>query len=120
VNEVAYLELDDLLRLTQLLGAGPVRDFGLLDAAAHRPRSTAFGQEIYSTLSLKAAALMHSIVRTHPLVDGNKRLGWIAAVVFLDINGVTVSVTDDQAFELTMTVARGDVALDIIASGLVG
>ena len=119
MNEVAYLQLEDLLRLTQLLGAGPVRDIGLLDAACHRPRSTAFGHDVYPTLSMKAAALMHSIVRTHPLVDGNKRLGWLAVVVFLDINGVTVDIADDAAFDLTMAIAQGDIPLDEIAKGLV-
>lgn len=118
MSEAEYLDLEDLLRITQLLGAGPVRDLGLLDAAAHRPRSTAFGQDVYASLGLKAAALMHSLVRTHPLVDGNKRLGWLATVVFLDINGITVDISDDRAFELTMAVARGELELDAIAAVL--
>ena len=67
--------IEDLLGLVRALGAGPVRDVGLLDAACARPRSTVFGQDAYASLEHKAAALLHSSVRNHALVDGNKRLG---------------------------------------------
>ena len=118
MSDCEYLEVEDLLRLVELLKAGPVRDIGLLDAATHRPRSSLFGAEAYPTLPMKAAALMHSIVSTHPLVDGNKRLGWLAAMVFLHINAVRVEVSDDEAFELTMAVARGELELAEIARRL--
>jgi len=60
------------------------------------------------TLRWKAKqALLHSLVRGHPLVDGNKRLGWLAAVVFLDINGQQVDLDDDAAFDLVMAAAEG-------------
>ncbi len=87
MSEVVHLDVEDLLGLVRLLRAGPVRDVGLLDAAAHRPRSSAFGQDAYPTVPLKAAALLHSLVGNHALVDGNERLGWLATTVFLDING---------------------------------
>ena len=124
----AYLDVEDLLGLVRALGAGPVRDVGLLDGAAARPRSTVLGEESYPTLELKAAALLHSIVRNHPLVDGNKRLGWLATVVFLDLNGAGVALDDDAAFELVMDVAAGeanvvaDVAarLRVTGSGMMG
>ena len=108
MTDVAYLDLEDLLHLTRRLGAGPVRDLGLLDAACARPRATAFGVEAYPGLHLKAAALLHSIAGNHALVDGNKRLAWLAAVVFLDLNGVAVPITDGDAFALVMRVARGE------------
>lgn len=73
-----YLTLDDLLTLCLDLQIGPVRDVGLLDSAAHRPTTTLFGADAYPGLPLKAAVLMESLVRNHPLVDGNKRLGWLA------------------------------------------
>lgn len=113
-----YLDLEDLLALTRALGAGPVRDLGLLDAACARPRSSAFGEEAYPTLALKAAALLHSIARNHALVDGNKRLAWLAAVVFLDLNDHEVVLLDDEAFELVMAVAQGDLDVEDIASTL--
>lgn len=113
-----YLELEDLLGLTRALGAGPVRDLGLLDAACSRPRSSTFGEDAYLTLALKAAALLHSIARNHALVDGNKRLAWLGAVVFLDLNGDEVAVSDDEAFELVTAVAQGDLDVEDIAAAL--
>ena len=107
MSEVEYLDLEDLLRLVRDLEAGPVRDLGLLDSAAGRPRASAFGADAYPTLELKAAALLHSIARNHALVDGNKRLAWLATVVFLDINRYTTAVDDDAAFKLVMSVAEG-------------
>ncbi len=104
--------------LVRDLGAGPVRDIGLLDAATARPRSSAFGQDAYPTLALKAAALLHSVARNHALVDGNKRLAWLATVVFLDINGHLVDLTDDAAFDLVMDVAQGAAEVEDIAARL--
>lgn len=77
-----HLDVEDLLTLAADLGVGPVRDLGLLDSAAHRPTATLWGREVYPSLEEKAAALLESVVRNHALVDGNKRLGWLAAVVF--------------------------------------
>jgi death-on-curing protein len=102
-----YLSLEDLLDLVNALGAGPVRDLGLLDSAWHRPQASFFGQDAYPTLQAKAAALMHSLACNHALVDGNKRLALLATVVFLRINGFSLDVTDDEAFELTVSVAAG-------------
>lgn len=115
---VEYLELEDLLGMVRRLGAGPVRDVGLLDAAVARPRSSAFGADAYPSLELKAAALLHSIVRNHALVDGNKRLAWLACVVFCDLNGVTVTIEDDDAFTLVMDAAQGDLDVEDIAARL--
>lgn len=102
-----YLSLEDLLDLVNALRAGPVRDLGLLDSACHRPQASLFGQEAYPTLAAKAAALMHSLASNRALIDGNKRLALLAAVVFLRINGHVLDLTDDEAFDLTMSVAAG-------------
>jgi death-on-curing protein len=118
VSEVEYLDLEDLLGLVRALGTGPVRDVGLLDSAAARPRSGAYGEDAYATLSLKAAALLHSLVGNHALVDGNKRLGWLATVVFLDLNGHAPDLDDDAAFTLVMDVAAGAVDVEGIAARL--
>ena len=118
MSEVEYLDLDDLLGLVRALRTGPVRDVGLLDSAAARPRTIVFGQEAYPTLPLKAAALLHSLARNHPLVDGNKRLGWLATVVFLDLNGTQPDLSDDAAFELVMDVAAGAADVEGIAERL--
>jgi death-on-curing protein len=113
-----YLGLEDLLQLTRDLGAGPVRDVGLLDSATARPRSEMYGQEAYPSLALKAAALLHSVCRNHALVDGNKRLAWLAAVVFLDLDDARVGVTHDEAFDLVMAVADGAIDVPEIAARL--
>ena len=118
MSEVEYLDLDDLLGLVRALRTGPVRDVGLLDSAAARPRTIVFGQEAYPTLPLKAAALLHSLARNHPLVDGNKRLGWLATVVFLDLNGAQPDLGDDAAFQLVMDVAAGAADVEEIAERL--
>lgn len=114
-----WLTLEDLLYLAEDIGVGPVRDIGLLEAAAARPATTFMGADAYVSLELKAAALFHSLVCNHALVDGNKRLGWHATVVFLALNGYQPDLTQDEAFEITMAVASGalrDVAE--IAEGL--
>jgi death on curing protein len=115
---VRYLDLEDLLSLTRLLGAGPVRDPGLLDAAAARPQATVFGEDAYPTTALKAAALLHSTCRNHALIDGNKRLAWLATVTFLGVNGFRVTLDDDAAFDLVMAVAEGSIDLPEIAAAL--
>ena len=118
MSEVEHLDLEDLLGLVRALGTGPVRDVGLLDSAAARPRSVTFGQDAYDTLPLKAAALLHSLVGNHALVDGNKRLGWLATVVFLDLNGHAPDLDDDAAFALVMDVAAGTADVEEIATRL--
>jgi death-on-curing protein len=105
-----YLDLDDLLAAADAAvgSRADVRDVGLLQAAVARPQATAFGEEAYPTLDEKAAALLQSIVAGHPLVDGNKRLGWIAIRLFYRLNDADVRPTLDDAFDLVVSVARGD------------
>ena len=70
-----YLTLEDVLSLAEDLEVGPVRDIGLVDSAAHRPRVSAFGKDAFPGLDDKAAVLLESLVGDRALVDGNKRLG---------------------------------------------
>lgn len=105
---VEYLDGDDLLALaTALLGhAAPVRDVGLLGSAAARPQATAFGADAYPDIWTKAAALLQSIVNNHALVDGNKRLGWLATAVFLSINGHGIAhAANDDVYDLVIEIA---------------
>lgn len=118
MSRVEFLDLEDLLGLVRDLGVGPVRDLGLLDSAAARPRASAFGEDAYGSVAEKAAALLHSGARDNSLVDGNKRLAWLAMVVFLDINGHGPDVTDDAAFELVVDVASGSADLAQIVERL--
>jgi death-on-curing protein len=116
----ALLTVEDLLALVSDLSVGPVRDLGLLDSAAHRPGAVLWGREAYPGLDQKAAALLDSVVGNHALVDGNKRLGWLAVVVFYGLNQVDLDAPDDPAYELVMAVARRDLTIDEIAAVLAG
>lgn len=112
------LTLEDLLALVEDLGVGPVRDVGLLDSAAHRPGAVLYGHEVYADVDHKAAALLDSLVGNHALVDGNKRLGWLALVVFYGLNDLDLDVPDDPAYELVMSVARRELTVEEIVANL--
>ena len=121
MSPVEYLDVEDLVVLgTQLLGDEfTVRDVGLLGAAAERPQTSAFGEDAYPDLWTKAAALMQSLVNGHPLVDGNKRLGWLATAVFLELNGVAASgASNNDVYELVFSVAEGAPSVEAIAASL--
>ena len=120
-DAIEYLYLDDLINLARaLLGdPPPVRDVGLLGSAAARPQATAFGQDAYPDLVAKAAALLQSIVDNHALVDGNKRLGWLATAVFLELNGVKASrASNDDVYDLVIWIAASNPDLDDITTSL--
>lgn len=114
-----YLTVEQALRIARSAVGGPiyVRDVGLLEAAVHRPRTSVLGQDAYPDLFAKAAALLHSLARNHPLVDGNKRLAWLATYVFLAKNDVVLDPGDDEAYDLVVAVAAGriDEVSDIAA-----
>ncbi len=105
-----YLDLDDLVYVAQrtLESEPAIRDIGLLESALARPRASALGRDAYPTLHEKAAALLHSIARNHALVDGNKRLALAATIAFLGINGHVLTLTNDEAYDLVIAVAAGE------------
>jgi death-on-curing protein len=109
---VIYLDLEDLLYIAERATGAPVelRDAGLLEAAAARPQASAFGTDAYVSIHEKAAALLHSVVRNHALVDGNKRLGLAAVIATYGLNGWQLTMTNDEAYEFVMAIASG--ALD--------
>ena len=106
-----YLDLEDLIAAAEAAvgGRAEIRDIGLLQSAAARPHATAFGEEAYPSLDEKAAALLQSIVAGHPLVDGNKRLGWVAARLFYRMNGTDIGPSRDDAYDLIVAIASGEV-----------
>lgn len=115
---IEYLTTEDLLALIDDLGVGPIRDLGLLDSAAHRPQTSFWGQDAYQSLDDKAAVLLESILRNHAPVDGNKRLGWLAVVVFYGLNGRIVQAPDDDAYRLVMQAAAGQLDYHRVAAAL--
>jgi death-on-curing protein len=120
-DDVQYLDLDDLLILAQgLLGDPvPIRDVGILEAAAARPRASAFGEDVYPDVLTKAAAFLQSVVKGHALVDGNKRLGWLATYVFLRINGYPMrTARPDDVVTFVEGIAASNDEVDVIAERL--
>jgi len=108
-----YLTTEDLLLVAaNAVGTQPlVRDYGLLESAAARPQTNLFGTDAYPDMWAKTAALGHSLIRNHPLLDGNKRLGWVAMRTFLELDGVSPMQADvDEAERFVLDVAAG--ALD--------
>ena len=106
-----YLELADLQAIAAFALERPleVRDWGLLQSALARPATSVFGEDAYPTVWDKAAALLHSLARNHPLVDGDKRLAWLATYVFLAKNGAQVDPDDDDAYAFVIAVAAGEI-----------
>jgi death-on-curing protein len=106
---VIFLDLDSLLHVAKrTLGTEPeVRDYGLLASALARPQTSAFGEDAYSGIHEKAAALLHSLARNHALVDGNKRLALAATIAFYGMNGMRLTLTNDEAYNLVIDVASG-------------
>ncbi|MEA2587372.1 MAG: death on curing protein [Actinomycetota bacterium] len=120
-REVEYLDVEDLIALaTTLLGKPPpIRDVGLLGSAAARPQTSVSGEDAYPDIWRKAAALLQSILKNHALVDGNKRLGWLATAVFLELNGVAATAaSNDDVYALVMDIAAKDRTLPEIAAVL--
>lgn len=117
---ISYLDAGDLLVLATAVTGGDllVRDIGLLDTAAYRPRATVLGVEAYDTLWLKSSALLDSIVRTRPLVEGNWRLGWVAAVTMCDINGFWIDADEDDALDRVRALGRDKIDVPEMAGHL--
>lgn len=114
-----YLSFEQLLWLHERQirtfgGSQGVRDRGGAEAALARPQMTFDGEDLYPDVEVKAAALMHSLVMNHPFVDGNKRVGAVAAELFLSLNGVELEATDDELVEIAFAVARGEVTAEAL------
>ncbi|WP_426573808.1 type II toxin-antitoxin system death-on-curing family toxin [Aquihabitans sp. McL0605] len=120
-DQVEFLDLDDIIELARrLLGdPPPIRDAGLLGSAVARPQTTIGGEDAYPTVWLKAAALLQSIVGNQALIDGNKRLGWLATAVFLEINDASVAVASNaEIYDFVMALASSRSNLEAIADQL--
>ena len=106
--KIDYLDFHDVIQICQALIPNlAIRDQGLLQSAVERPRTTVFGEDAYKTFPEKAAALMHSLARNHPLVDGNKRIAWAATRAFCLLNGFDIRLNVDEAEKLVLGVASG-------------
>lgn len=121
--EVKYLTADEIEDLHEQIilcygGVGGVLSYDLLESASARPRAAILGQELYPTIEEKAAALMHSIITNHPFVDGNKRTAFLATQEFLRLNGYEIVAKTQEAKELTLAIAEGQLDVPEIANWL--
>ena len=107
-----YLTLDEVLAVAAPVINGEVllRDAGLLEAAVARPRTSVFGEDAYPDLNSKSAALLLSICKNHALIEGNKRLALASAIVMLGINGWKLTLSNDEAYDLIIAVATGELS----------
>lgn len=116
----AYLSLDQILALHKAQideygGAHGVRERGGLESALARPQMTFGGEDLYPGIADKGAALWHSLVMNHAFIDGNKRIGAMAAEFFLGLNGVDLLATDEELVETTLATARGEMSAEALA-----
>lgn len=120
-EEIEYLDLDDLVAAAEVAvnGQPQVRDWGLLESALARPKASVFGEDAYAGLNRKAAALLHSVLTNRALVDGNKRLGLVAVLLFYGMNGYDLTATEDERVDLILAIAEGRLSeVDEIAEHL--
>jgi death-on-curing protein len=115
-----YLALEQIrelhrLQLTRYGGLAGIRDRGALESAAARPQMTFGGEDLYPDLAAKAGALFHSLVLNHPFVDGNKRVGAHAAVLFLLANGLDLTASSGVLADVTLATARGEMSAEALA-----
>jgi death-on-curing protein len=111
-DEPEFLTVNDILEIHELQierygGGTGIRDRALLESAAAQPMSTFDGGLLHRDLFEMAAAYLFHIVANHPFVDGNKRTGLVAALVFLDLNGIHLEHGSDELYQITMAVAEG-------------
>jgi death on curing protein len=111
----AYLDIEDALQVIDRYRFH-IRDIGLLASALARPATTVMGTEAYPGLALKAATVLESVTRFHPLIDGNKRTGWTLMVLTLWVNGYRHDFSTDEAFDLVLGVAAGSIELQDCAT----
>ena len=107
-----YLSLAEVLKLHGLIiaksgGSDGLRDLGMLESALGQPRQTFGGEDLYPSLTSKAAALGFSLIMNHPFIDGNKRVGHAATEAVLMLNGFELAAEIDDAEAEILTVAGG-------------
>jgi death-on-curing protein len=105
LDEVVAIHRDQIQRYGGLLG---VRDWGLLKSAIAMPAVTFGGQFLHGNLCEMSAAYLFHLVQNHPFIDGNKRVGAVAAYVFLSLNDLQLMAGEDEFEELVLSVARGE------------
>jgi death on curing protein len=122
MRETRYLNVVEVMMIyAEVVKASRVRTVdihnpGGLESALAQPQQTFDGKDLYATLEEKAAALLYSLCQNHPFADGNKRVAFMAARVFLRINGSDLSAESYEAIEMMFEVARGNLSTEKISA----
>ena len=114
MDDPVFIEVEQVLRLHAIQlrlygGSAGIRDTGMLESAVEMPRAGFGGEYLHADIFEMAAAYAFHIVMNHPFVDGNKRTGFHAALVFLDLNGYELVLDDAAAYDLVIGVCEGTV-----------
>jgi death-on-curing protein len=99
-------------------GLDGIRDEGLLDSALAQPQTTFFGELLHPTIPTQAAAYLYHLAKNHPFLDGNKRTAFATTVAFLGMNGYKLSMTEEEAYNMVMQVAQGEMSKEELSSFL--
>lgn len=112
LEQVLVIHEDQIVRYG---GTSGLRNLTLLESAIFRPQSSFSGEYLYSNVFAKAAALVHSLILNHPFIDGNKRTGVVSVLVFLEINGYSLHVTQSQLIDMAVKIATKAFDIEEIA-----
>lgn len=107
-----YLSLTEVIAIHETMltiggGADGILNLNLLISAIERSKSTFNGQELYPDLFMKASALIHSLIKNHPFVDGNKRTGYFSAARFLFLNGYELNAKEKEILDFVLSIEKG-------------
>lgn len=120
---IEYLTVEQIIEihdemLKKFGGLPGFRDKNLLLSAIDAPKAAMFGQEMYPSIYEKAAAYLYHLVCNHPFNDANKRTGYVATLVFLDVNNIKLSFKKKELENLVIEVAKGKETKERIAKFL--
>ena len=108
VSDIMLLHEKIIDKTGGIRGIRDIRDIGLLEMAVSSPFASFGGEDLYKTLEEKAKQLCNSLIRNHPFLDGNKRIGALAMSVFLDLNGKKLNITNEEIVSLGLEIAKGN------------
>ena len=123
MNEPVFLTVEDVIaihafQIERFSGSPGLRDAALVESAVAQAQASFAGQFVHNDLFEMAAAYHFHLVQNHAFVDGNKRIGLAAALVFLELNGSPIETGTEAVYELTMAVAKGESTKAQIAASL--
>ncbi len=117
------LTLEQLLEIHAIAidatgGSAGIRDLGRLEAAIATQTQNVFGEELYSSIADKAAALIRAVIADHPFIDGNKRTAMLIGITFIEINGLSFIAKPGEIEDFAVSIATSHLDIPIISAWL--